>query len=116
MRGTFRTLSRLPIVAQFFLVPLPIVLAGLAYAAWRWTNADWGVLAASKSHGYHVLGWTVLPLTAIAAGLFAAAVSRGARGRRTGVWLTATLMVVMAIFVLIFTQSADLSACACDGG
>jgi hypothetical protein len=116
VRGIFRPLNRLPVLAQFLLVPLPVMLAALAYGAWRWTHADWGALQTGKSHGYHVLGWTVLPLTLAAAGLFAAVVGRGVRGRRTGGLLCVTCMVVLAIFVLMIWRSSDLSACACDGG
>jgi len=115
MRGTFRALGRLPIVAQFFLVPLPAMLAVVAYGAWRWTQADWGALT-TRSHEYHVLGWMVLPLTIVAAGLFAVAVSRGVKGQRTRWLLSATALVVLVIFTLIMSPWPDVSACACDGG
>ena len=115
MRGTFRALGRLPIVTQFFLIPLPVVLAGFAYGAWRWIHADWGTLT-TRSHEYHVRGWMVLPLTIVAAGLFAIAVGRGVKGQRTRWLLSATALVVLAIFALIVSPWPDVSACACDGG
>jgi cytochrome bd-type quinol oxidase subunit 2 len=115
MRGTVRALGRLPIVAQFLLVPLPAVLAMIAYGGWRWTQADWGPLTA-RSHEYHVLGWMVLPLGIIAAGLFALAVGRGVKGHRTRWLLSATALIVFVILALILSPWPDVSACACDGG
>src|SRR5213080_4872484 len=112
MRG-FRAVKRLPVAAQFFLVPLPVTLALIAYGGWRWTQADWGSLTA-RSHGYHVLGWAVLPLTASAAALFATAIARGVTGWPTRWLLWATSLVVLAIFVLIFAPWPQLTACACD--
>jgi hypothetical protein len=112
MRG-LRAVKRLPIAAQFFLVPLPATLALIAYGGWRWTQADWGSLA-SRSHGYHVLGWIVLPLAVVAAALFATAIARGVTGRPTRWLIWATWLGLLAIFVLIFAPWPQLAACACD--
>ena len=118
MRGTFRALGRLPILAQFLLVPLPLTLGALAYRSWGWAHADFGVLEARKAHGYHALGWTVLPLTMVAAALFAGTIARGVKERPGGsrTLLAATCLVLMAILLTVLWGSADLSACACDGG
>lgn len=116
MRGTLRALNRLPIAAQFFLVPLPAGLAIIAYGAWRWTQADWGVLAMHKSHAYHVLGWMLLPLTVLAAGLFTIALRRGITGRKARWQFAATTLVVLAIFALLFSPWPDVRACACYSG
>jgi cytochrome bd-type quinol oxidase subunit 2 len=116
MRRTLRALNRLPIAAQFFLVPLPAGLAIIAYGAWRWTQADWGALATHKSHEYHVLGWMLVPLTVLASGSFAIAVRRGMQGRPARWLFMATALVVLTIFALIFSPWPDVRACACDSG
>jgi cytochrome bd-type quinol oxidase subunit 2 len=108
-------LGRLPAVAQFFLVPLTVMLALVGYGAWRWMRADWGTMT-TRSHEYHVLGWMVLPLTGVAAGLFAAAVGRGVKGQRMRWLLSATALTVLVILAMIFSPWPDVRACACDGG
>ena len=109
----FQAAKRLPIVAQFLLVPLPVVLGCLAYGSWRWTQADWGPVAA-RTHRYHLLGWALLPLTSVAAALFAMVIARGVQRRPTRLLVWALGLTVFAIVATFVDTAPRLAACACD--
>ena len=109
MQEDYRAITRLPVLTQFLLAPLPALLAALTYTAWHWTQSDWGGQV-SRSQGYHQLGWTILPLTGIAGALFLTAVGRGVKGRSSARLLAATLLTVVSMVVLAYARSTALSA------